>query len=152
MLLRRNDERLDPSSRVFTVLARISERGFQTLFIRSFTTKIEMTCKSWTQQKNKTFIFPYIDEDFILLHFNNQRLKAGKVSVVLYAPFDKWVLFILFHSCRKMSMLVRFYSFFSRSGTQRLLFVFFTKQSVHSFEVELLRWIVWNNNKAAKFL
>ena len=96
--LGRNDERLDPSSGVFTVLARISERGFQTLFIRSFTTKIEMTCKSWTEQKNKTFIFPYIDEDFILLHFNNQRLKAEKVSVVLYAPFDKWVLFILFHS------------------------------------------------------
>ena len=44
--LGRNDERLDPSSGVFTVLARISERGFQTLFIRSFTTKIEMTCKS----------------------------------------------------------------------------------------------------------
>ena len=41
-------ERLDPSARVLAVLARISERGFQlqTLFIRSITTKIEMTCKS----------------------------------------------------------------------------------------------------------
>ena len=42
-------ERLDPSTRVLAVLARISERGFQTfqtLFIRSITTKIEMTCKS----------------------------------------------------------------------------------------------------------
>ena len=93
--LGRNDERLDPSSRVFTVLARISERGFQTLFIRSFTTKIEMTCKSWTEQKNKTFIFAPHRWSF---HFNNQRLKAEKVSVVLYVPFDKWVLFILFHS------------------------------------------------------
>ena len=34
------------ATRVLTVLARISERGFQTLFIRSITTKIEMTCKS----------------------------------------------------------------------------------------------------------
>ena len=39
-------ERLDPSTRVLEVLARISERGFQTLIIRSITTKIEMTCKS----------------------------------------------------------------------------------------------------------
>ena len=39
-------ERLDPSTRVLAVLARISERGFQTLFIRSITTKMEMTCKS----------------------------------------------------------------------------------------------------------
>ena len=42
--LGRDDERLDPSTRVLTVLARISERGFQTLFIRSITRKIEMTC------------------------------------------------------------------------------------------------------------
>ena len=42
--LGRDDERLDPSTRVLTVLARISERGCQTLFIRSITTKIEMTC------------------------------------------------------------------------------------------------------------
>ena len=42
--LGRDDERLDPSTRVSTVLARISERGCQTLFIRSITTKIEMTC------------------------------------------------------------------------------------------------------------
>ena len=34
-----DDERLDPSILVLTVLARISERGFQTLFIRSITTK-----------------------------------------------------------------------------------------------------------------
>ena len=46
--LGRDDERLDPSTRVLTVLAmvlaRISERGCQTHFIRSITTKIEMTC------------------------------------------------------------------------------------------------------------
>ena len=42
--LGRDDERLDPSTRVLKVLERISERGCQTLFIRSITTKIEMTC------------------------------------------------------------------------------------------------------------
>ena len=42
--LGRDDERLDPSTRVLTVLARISERGCQTLSIRSITTKVEMTC------------------------------------------------------------------------------------------------------------
>ena len=42
--LGRDDKRLDPSTRVLTVLARISERGCQTLFIRSITTKKEMTC------------------------------------------------------------------------------------------------------------
>ena len=42
--LERGDERLDPSTRVFTVLARISKRGRETLFILSITTKIEMTC------------------------------------------------------------------------------------------------------------
>ena len=42
--LGRDDERLDPSSHVLTVLARISERVCQTLFIHSITTKIEMTC------------------------------------------------------------------------------------------------------------
>ena len=36
-------ERLDPSTRVLAVLARISELGCQTFFIRSITTKIEMT-------------------------------------------------------------------------------------------------------------
>ena len=41
-----DDKRLDPSTSVLTVLARISERGCQTLFIRSITTKIEMTCLS----------------------------------------------------------------------------------------------------------
>ena len=41
-----DDKRLDPSTSVLTVLARISERGCQTLFIRSVTTKIEMTCLS----------------------------------------------------------------------------------------------------------
>ena len=35
-----DDERLDPSTRVLTVLARIPERGCQTLFIRSITTWI----------------------------------------------------------------------------------------------------------------
>ena len=38
-----DDERLDPSTPVFTVLARISERGCQNSLIRSITTKIEMT-------------------------------------------------------------------------------------------------------------
>ena len=44
--LKRDGERLDPSTRVLAVLARISERGSQTFFIRSITTKIEMTCIS----------------------------------------------------------------------------------------------------------
>ena len=44
--LEREDERLDPSTRVLTVLARISERGCQTLFIRSIAAKIEMKCIS----------------------------------------------------------------------------------------------------------
>ena len=35
--LGRDDERLDPSNRVLTVLARISEHGCQTLFIRWMT-------------------------------------------------------------------------------------------------------------------
>ena len=39
--LGRDNERLDPS--VLVVLARIFERGYQTFFIRSITTKIEMT-------------------------------------------------------------------------------------------------------------
>ena len=39
----RNDERLDPSTPVFAVLARISERGCQNSLIRSIATKIEMT-------------------------------------------------------------------------------------------------------------
>ena len=58
--LERNDKRLDPSTRVLTVLARISERGCQTLFIRSITTKKEMTCLSQTDQcKNRArLIFP----------------------------------------------------------------------------------------------
>ena len=34
--LGRVDERLDPSTRVLTVLARISERRYQTFFIREF--------------------------------------------------------------------------------------------------------------------
>ena len=57
--LGRDDERLDPSTRVLTVLARISERGCQTLFIRSITTKIEMTCIHCTAEncKNRTFVF-----------------------------------------------------------------------------------------------
>ena len=38
--LGREDERLDPSTHVLTVLARISERGCQTPLIRSITTKI----------------------------------------------------------------------------------------------------------------
>ena len=39
----RDDERLDPSTPVLTVLARISERGCQNSLIRSIATKIEMT-------------------------------------------------------------------------------------------------------------
>ena len=42
--LEREDEGLDPSTRVLTVLARISKHGCQTVFIQSITTKIEMTC------------------------------------------------------------------------------------------------------------
>ena len=44
--LRRDDERLDHSTSVVTVLAQICEGGCQTLFIRSVTTKIEITCIS----------------------------------------------------------------------------------------------------------
>ena len=44
--LKLDGERLDPNTRVLAVLARISERGCQTFFIRSITTKIEMTCIS----------------------------------------------------------------------------------------------------------
>ena len=56
--LGRDDERPDPSTRVLTVLGRISERGCQTFFIRSVTTKIEMTCIHCTaENKNRTFIF-----------------------------------------------------------------------------------------------
>ena len=40
----REDERLDPSTRVLTVLVRISQHGCQSLFIQSITTKIDMTC------------------------------------------------------------------------------------------------------------
>ena len=149
--LGRDDERLDPSTRVFTVLARISERGCQTLFIRSITTKIEMTCKSWTEQKNKSFIFAPHRWRF---HFNNQRLVAEKVSVVLYVPFDNWVLFILFHSFVERCQCLWCFTVSSPDLLLLLLlfFVFFIKQSLHSFEVELLRWIFFNNNKAAKFL
>ena len=39
-----DDKKRDPRTRVLTVLARISERGCRTLFIRLITTKIEMTC------------------------------------------------------------------------------------------------------------
>ena len=41
--LGRDGERLDPSSRILAVLARISERGCQTFFIRSITTKMVST-------------------------------------------------------------------------------------------------------------
>ena len=82
--LGRDDERLDPSNRVLTVLARISERGCQTLFIRW------MTCIHWTAEncKNRTFIFflsfpTSICNPFLRwFHFNNGRL-AEKVSAVL---------------------------------------------------------------------
>ena len=66
--LERDDERLDPSTRVLTVLgsvlARISKRGCQTL---------EMTCIGWTENKNKNktffsvhrFVILFFDEVFI---------------------------------------------------------------------------------------
>ena len=44
--LGRDNERLDPSISGLTVLAQISECDCQTLFIRSITTKIEITCLS----------------------------------------------------------------------------------------------------------
>ena len=65
--LGRDDERLGPSTRVLTVLARISERGCQTLFIRSITTKIEMTCKAEQSRRTSLLFLPHIDEDFILI-------------------------------------------------------------------------------------
>ena len=65
--LGRDDERLDPNTRVLTVLARISERGCQTLFIRSITTKIEMTCKAEQSRRTSLLFLPHIDEDFILI-------------------------------------------------------------------------------------
>ena len=70
--LGRDNERLDPS--VLTVLARVSERCCQTFFIRSITTKIEMTCISRTENKNKTyfslhrFVILFFDEVFILIN------------------------------------------------------------------------------------
>ena len=60
-------------SSVLTVLARISKRSCQTLFIRSITTRTEMTCIGWTENKtkNKTyfslhrFVIFFFDEVFI---------------------------------------------------------------------------------------
>ena len=49
--LGRDNERLNPS--VLTVLAQISERGYQTFFIRSITAKIEMTCISRTENAHR---------------------------------------------------------------------------------------------------
>ena len=90
--LKRDGERLDPSTRVLAVLARISERGCQTFFIRSITTKIEMTCISWGENKNKTyfsslylhrFVILFVDEVFILIS------KDWLGRWVQSFPFDK---------------------------------------------------------------
>ena len=62
--LGRGDERLDPSTRVLTVLARISEHGFQT----------EMTWKAEQSVRTRLLFFPtsicnpFFDEDFILIN------------------------------------------------------------------------------------
>ena len=58
---------------VLTVLARISKRGYQNRFIRSITTRTEMTCIGWTENKNKNktysslhrFVIFLCDEVFI---------------------------------------------------------------------------------------
>ena len=53
--LGRDGERLDPRTRVLAVLARISERGCQTLFIRSITTKIKLYQLN-SEQEQEIFI------------------------------------------------------------------------------------------------
>ena len=58
--LRRGDERLHPSTRVLTVLARISERRCQTFFIREFiSTKVCQRLKS-----NGSGLFAILSHDF----------------------------------------------------------------------------------------
>ena len=58
--LGRGDERLYPSTRVLTVLARISERRFQTFFIREFiSTKVCQRRKS-----NGSGLFAILSHDF----------------------------------------------------------------------------------------
>ena len=56
--LRRGDERLDPSTRVLTVLGRFSERACQTLFVSSITTKLEMTSEMISVRTTSKLIFP----------------------------------------------------------------------------------------------
>ena len=70
-----------PSTRVLTVLARISERGCQTLDLHSITTKKEMTCFakqiSAVQEQSKAY---FSVKGFLILI--TERL-AGKVSTFL---------------------------------------------------------------------
>ena len=76
--LKRDGERLDPSTRVLAVLARISERGCQTSFIRSITTKIEMTCISCGENKNKTYFSSLYLHRFVILFFNEVFILISK--------------------------------------------------------------------------
>ena len=106
--LGRDGERLEPSTRVLTVLARISERGCQTLFIRSITTKIEMTSMTcihklnWELNKEQDFYFSlhrFVIPAFSAMKFSilkDQRL-AEKVSAVLLLILINGVLFIFFN-------------------------------------------------------
>ena len=55
--LGRDDERLDPSTSVLTVLERISERGCQTLF-NSFNHNKDRDHEQTSKNKNKTLFFP----------------------------------------------------------------------------------------------
>ena len=70
------DERLDPSTRVLMVLARISERSCQTLFICSITTKIEMTSYplNCSEQEQDFYFFLH---RFVILFFDDVILIMG---------------------------------------------------------------------------
>ena len=93
--LGRDGERLGPSTRVLAVLARISEHGCQTLFIRSITTKTEMTFIHKLKEQDFYFsLHRFVIPAFSIL--KNQRL-AEKVSAVLPVILINGVLFIFFY-------------------------------------------------------
>ena len=61
-------------TRVFTALARISKRGCQTRFIRSITTRTEMTCIGWTENKNKNKTYFSLHR-FVILFFDEVLIQ-----------------------------------------------------------------------------
>ena len=70
------DERLDPSTRVLMVLARISERSCQTLFICSITTKTEMTSYPLNCSEQEQDFYFFIHR-FVILFFDDVILIMG---------------------------------------------------------------------------